>query len=49
MACELKAKLKREGMQQPEIVVPVKLGRPPIAKPVCMDHPAILKSEVSDV
>ena len=43
MGCELKAKVKREGTQKPEVVVPVKLGRPPIAKPLNMEHPAILK------
>jgi len=42
MACELVAKIKREGMQEPEPYVPVKKGRPPAVKPN-MKHPAILK------
>jgi hypothetical protein len=48
MACELKARIKREGRQQDEPVMPVKLGRPPISKPpLNMDHPAILKPKGS--
>lgn len=42
MGCELIAKLKREGQQEPEVYEPIKRGRPPMAKPN-MDHPAILK------
>ena len=45
MACELIAKIKREGLQEPEVYEPVKKGRPPIVKPLVMDHPAIIKSK----
>lgn len=45
MACELIAKIKREGLQEPEVYEPVKKGRPPIVRPVNMDHPAIIKSK----
>jgi hypothetical protein len=45
MACDLEAKLKREGIQEPEPYEPVKKGRPPIKKPLIMDHPAIIRSK----
>ena len=45
MACELLAKIKREGLQEPEVYEPVKKGRPPIVKPLVMDHPAIIRSK----
>lgn len=45
MACELVAKIKREGLQEPEVYEPVKKGRPPIVKPLIMDHPAIIRSK----
>ncbi len=45
MGCELVAKIKREGVQEPEVYEPVKKGRPPIVRPVNMDHPAIIRSK----
>ncbi len=45
MGCELVAKIKREGLQEPEVYEPVKKGRPPIVRPVNMDHPAIIRSK----
>lgn len=45
MACELVAKIKREGLQEPEVYEPVKKGRHPIVRPVNMDHPAIIKNK----
>ncbi len=45
MACELVAKIKREGLQEPEVYEPVKKGRPPIVRPLNMDHPAIIRSK----
>ena len=45
MGCELAAKIKREGLQEPEVYEPVKKGRPPIVRPVNMDHPAIIRSK----
>jgi hypothetical protein len=48
MGCEMIARIKREGRQRDEPVMPVKLGRPPISKPpLNMDHPAILKPKGS--
>jgi hypothetical protein len=45
MGCELVAKIKREGLQEPEVYEPVKKGRPPIVRPLIMDHPAIIRSK----
>jgi hypothetical protein len=47
MACELISKLKREGLQEPEPYEIVRRGRPPITKPINMEHPAILKPKGS--
>jgi hypothetical protein len=42
-ACRLRAKIKKEGRQQPEAYEPVKKGRPAITKPLNFDHPDIIK------
>ncbi len=47
MACELIAKLKREGRQDQEPFEIVQRGRPPIERPLNLDHPAILKPKGS--
>lgn len=45
LACELRVRLKREGRQDAEPYEIVRRGRPPITKPINMDHPAILKEK----
>jgi hypothetical protein len=44
-ACKLRAKIKKEGRQLPETYEVVKKGRPPVAKPLNMDHPDIIRSK----
>jgi hypothetical protein len=44
-ACKLRAKIKREGRQEPEVYEPIKKGRPPVEKPLNMDHPDIIRSK----